>query len=60
MKIEDFTREAEAHLEALEDLVTASVRKTGDKEEDCQQLVLLNALNRVGQAVNGTTQDDLV
>ena len=59
MKVEAFQAEAEEHLAALENLVLISVKKTGDKEEDCQQVTLLNALKSVDQAVNGTTEEDM-
>lgn len=59
-KIKEFKQEANNRLRALSELVHAKLEPKGIKEEDCQQLCLLNAIAKVEHLVNGTVTADLV
>lgn len=60
MNLECFRRRYELPLASLRSLITESVLSTGNKEEDCQQLTILNRLSALEHALDGTTESDLI
>lgn len=58
MTIEDFQEQADEHIDALEKLFNKLPQK-GNTSEECQKINLIQHLNEVQYAVNGTTQEDL-
>lgn len=60
MNEENFQRRAAFHINGLTGLFQECVIKTGDKSEDCQQTTLLNRLDALERAFNGTEEQDLI
>lgn len=58
--LELFRRRADTHISGLRDLATRMVQSTGNKEEDCQQLTILNRISALERAINGTEEYDLI
>jgi len=54
-----FKSVAQAKIDDLKDWVS-NLASHGDKEEDCQRLVILNAISQVEMAINGTEYEDLI
>ena len=55
----DFHRVMEHLIDRMRTQINRVPQK-GDKEEECQHLTLLNALNGVDMAVNGTRIEDFI
>lgn len=60
MNLELFKRRYELPLASIRQLVTDSVRSTGNIEADCQQLTILNRLSSLEHALNGVEESDLI
>ena len=56
---QDFVRKSEDLVERLRKQINRVPQK-GNKTEDCQHLTLLNALNNLSHAINGTTPNDFI
>jgi len=50
----------QAQIEILQELINDNIKSTGNTEEECQQLTLLNALSNFEYAVNGIEEEDLI
>ena len=59
MRLFDFQSEAEEHTYQLKKLFKKLPQK-GLKEEDCQRVCLMNALENLNRCIFGTTKEDLV
>lgn len=57
-KAGEFQQKAEVHMEALKALIDTMPQK-GDKEDQCQKVVLLNRFNNLDRAIYSVTDDDL-
>ena len=47
------------NIDKIRELISQNMKSNGDKEEDCQQLYLLNRINDFEYAVNGTANRDM-
>ena len=59
MKIEQFKKQARAHLHRLESLVKLNMLEDGMTSEDCQRVGFINTLYEIDRLINGTEQSDL-
>lgn len=59
MNHQDFTAQANKHIESLRTLVNEHMLSKGDKEEDCHRCLITNRLHQLDQAFTGVTEDDL-
>lgn len=54
-----FKNKAEKLTASLRELIDKSILQTGEKEEDCQKICLLNALNHLEHAISGVEDIDI-
>jgi hypothetical protein len=59
MTLERFQAQAQTQLDALQDLIENFAKDDGDTEKTSQRICLINRLNKLRYAFNGTTQNDL-
>ena len=54
-----FKSKAEKLTASLRELIDKSILQTGEKEEDCQKICLLNALNHLEHTITGVEDTDI-
>lgn len=55
----EFKNKAEKLTARLRELIDKSILQTGEKEEDCQKICLLNALNHLEHTITGVEDTDI-
>jgi hypothetical protein len=58
--LNNFADEAYTLLSKLDALVNKTIKKKGDTSQDCQLTHLINLIQKVEHAVNGTEESDLM
>ena len=60
MDVTDFQLTLECSTQDMLDYVNQHMKNDGDTAETSQRICIINAINELEQAINGTTDEDLI